>query len=44
MSTAPAGPRGEALKIYVLMLLIGSIAAMSHLAPARESAKGKAGA
>jgi len=30
------------LKIYVLMLLIGTIAAMSHLNPRRDSAKRKA--
>jgi hypothetical protein len=34
--------RGDALKIYMLMLLIGTIAAMSHLNPQSNSAKRKA--
>src|SRR5271166_1740334 len=35
-------PGGNTLKIYILMLLIGTIAAMSHLHPGRNSAKRKA--
>jgi hypothetical protein len=34
--------RGDALKIYMLMLLIGTIAGMSHLNPQCNSAKPKA--
>jgi hypothetical protein len=40
--TAKGYARGDALKIYMLMLLIGTIAAMSHLNPQCNSAKRKA--
>jgi hypothetical protein len=37
----PASP-GEMMKIYMLMVLIGAIAAMSHLNPERKAPEQKA--